>query len=198
MPQFPHADTRLRQTETHTGAGKDGTGIPKPASHIGRKTGEFPGSQLTSPEILTTGIGHGTRQLGQGRAHAQRDDRNPNQTIHKENSASGTDTGDQGGGDTEPRIGHTEGDANEGEDGKVALQVLGVAHLGQAQGIVVLGPGGIFGGGGVDAGLLFYIKVAHGVSYQGRGKAEMVLGQHSSNGPECCREIGVAGIKTVA
>lgn len=92
-------------------------------------------SQLHGPETLPTGIRIGTRQFGQGDAHAGRDQGDEDDAVDDEDGAPGIDAGDQCGRDAEPRVREGEAHAQDGKDGKVSLHVLGVAHFGQFEGI---------------------------------------------------------------
>lgn len=140
MTELPHAHTSGPQTEHHTSTSKDSTRIPKPPRQVRRKPRPLLRGQLVRPEILSAGIGHRARQLGQRRAHTARNERDPKETIDDEHGTSGADTGDQRRRDTEPRIGHAEGDADEGQYGEIALQVLRVAHLGESKSVRIFRP----------------------------------------------------------
>lgn len=90
------------------------------------------------PKILTPGTRHGTSQLGQTGRHAKRHEGNPRNAVYDQCSASGADTGYHGRGNAEPRISQREREAQEGGDGEPATHVLGVAHLGEPNGVYIV------------------------------------------------------------
>lgn len=79
------------------------------------------------------------------------------------------DASDERGADAPPGIGEGETDAEDGEPGVVALEVLGVAHGGEGEGVAVEGEG--FGVGGVVGGGVVG-DVVEGGFFDGHGCGE--------------------------
>ena len=65
------------------------------------------------------------------------DQEQEDQAVDDLDGPSAVDAGDEGGGDAPPGVGEGEADAEEGEPGVVALEVLGVAHVGEGEGVIV-------------------------------------------------------------
>ena len=68
-----------------------------------------------------------------------RDQSEPDQSINNLHGTTAIDAGDESGGDAPPGVGEGEADAEEGEPGVVAFEVLSVSHLGEGDGIIVEG-----------------------------------------------------------
>ena len=63
----------------------------------------------------------------------------PDQSINNLHWSPTIDAGDERSGDAPPGIGEGEANAEEGEPGVIAFEILRVAHLGESQGIIVEG-----------------------------------------------------------
>lgn len=116
-------------------------------------------------KILPARIRQRARQLTQRNPHTRRNEREEDQAIDDLDGTPAVDARDQGGGDAPPGVGEGEADAKEGVPGVVALEVLGVAHLGEGEGIAVEGLEVVVGGGGVGGG-----DVVEGGFLEGHGQ----------------------------
>lgn len=101
---------------------------------------------------MHTGIGVGASQLREADSDACGYQSEQDDAVHDEHRSARVDASDQGGRDTPPGVGQGEADAENREDGIVALEVLLVAHLCQLHGI------------GVERASVKLVNTSHGVA----------------------------------
>ena len=158
MAQLIAAYHRTAHGQSHARTGENAPRPGKPSGQITGKPGIPSRRQFIRPKVLSTRVGIGARELTQTDAHSGTDEGDQHDAIDDEHGSARVDAGDEGGGDSEPGVCEREADAQDGEDGVIALHVLGVAHFGEFEGVGVegfnVGDGGGVGGPGVDGEVL--------------------------------------------
>ncbi len=139
MGQLPTTYTRTRRSQCDAGTREETSGPSKPPSQIASEICVLPRRKLICPEILTTCIWQRACQFRQTDAHARRDTCEEHQTVNNLNRTATVDASDQSRANAPPGIGERETDAEQGEPGVIAFEVLGVTHLGERERIGVEG-----------------------------------------------------------
>ncbi len=137
MPELPATYERGSHSKSNTSRRKDRTGPGKPTGQVRCKVGIFPRCELVRPKVLTTCVRQRTSQLTERYGDTGGNQRNDYDAVDNEHGPAGVDTSYQGGGYTKPRVSEGEAYTQDRPHGEVALQVLGVAHLGQFQSIFI-------------------------------------------------------------
>ena len=135
MRQLVTSDERAAHGKSHARRSKYTARPSEPARQVRSEIRISPRRQLVRPEILPPSIRQGAGQLRQGDADTGRDEGDKYDAVDDEDGPAGIDARDQSGRDAEPRVGQGEADPQHGPDGKVALHVLRVAHLGELEGV---------------------------------------------------------------
>ena len=133
MGQLPTTYTRTRRSQCNTSTREETSSPSKPPSQIASEIRVLPRRKLICPEILTTCIRQRACEFRQTDTHARRDTCEEHQTINNLNRTAAVDASDQSSANAPPGIGERETDAEEGEPGVIAFEVLGVTHLGEGE-----------------------------------------------------------------
>ena len=139
MGQLPTTYTRTRRSQCNAGTREETSGPSKPPGQIASKICVLARRKLARPEILTTCIWQRACQLRQTDTHARRDTCEEHQTVDNLNRTATIDASDESSANAPPGIGEGETNAEKGEPGVIAFEVLGITHLGEGESIGVEG-----------------------------------------------------------
>lgn len=121
--EHPECHDFIGNTERHGRRGEERPGPRKRATKVSQETRVLARRQHPGPHVLSASQGNGRAHFRQGNANTVGNKCDDDDTVDDEHGTSGLDSGDQRRGDTKPRVGEPEPDAENGPHGKSPLEL---------------------------------------------------------------------------